>query len=361
MLIGAAAGALLALFTLSPAGAAPAGSYTAVSDGTALSLNVADLLALDAGITHAELDSTPHAAGSGAGLVQAPTTIAETDAPPDDAAVADLLAPIVIGDPASAGVSVEVGHGESTSEVSGDPSSRNEGFIAGVVLNVANLVGSDAFAVRSTADTVVDGQIVTAEAHSDEVKIVLKLSDQLVSPVCDVLDTLPLGLGDACRGAVDEVQELATVATIRILPADVVCQYDGNTETASVPVAEAALLSVQLFNAEPISVSPGQTIDLLDGTPLHIHAEIGTASTNVDGNEASARASALVLNLFDADLPEVDLIASEVTCGVAGELPPPTSSVPRTPVTGGVLPPVILGAAGLLLVGFGARRFAKVS
>jgi hypothetical protein len=364
ILIGAAAGTLLALTALSPAGAAPAGSYSAVADGTALSLSVNNggtaVVSIDAGITHAELDSTPHAAGSGAGLVQLPDTVAETDAPPDDSRTAALVDQ-AIGEL----LSIELLKGVSTSEVTGDPSSSNEGLAAGIGLNVADLVGSNDFAVRSTSDTVVNGQKVTASAHSDEVVITLQLGDTLVSPVCDLLGTLPLPLplGETCQSAVDEVAALTTVATIRILPADVVCEYDGNTETASVPVAQAALLSIQLFNGEPIAVSPGQSIDLLDGTPLHIHADVGVADANVNGNEASARAAGLELSLFEDTLPNINLTASEVTCGVAGELPPPPPSVPRTPrgVTGAALPPLMFGALALMLVGLGARRFAKVS
>ncbi len=364
VLVGAAAFVVLTIFALSPAMAAPAGSYSGVADGTALSLSVSTggdpILSVDAGITHAEVDSSPHAAGSGAGLVQLPGTIAETDAPPDDTKSAELLS-VPIGDPNTAGLEVGVARGSSTSETTGDPSSRNVGELLAVNLNAANLLGTNDFAVRSTADVVVDGQLVTATGHSDEVVITLALGDELVSPVCDLLDALPLGLGEACDSAVDQVQLLTTVITVRILPATVECVYDGNTGLASVPTAEAALLTVQLFDAEPIAVSAGQTIDLLDGTPLHIHAIVSDVSTVVEGNSASARASGLVVELFEDVLPQVRLAASDVTCGVSGELPVEPPPVPRTPVTGGALPPIMLGAAALVLVGLGARRFAKVA
>jgi hypothetical protein len=365
VLVGAAAFVVLTMFALSPAMAAPAGSYSGVADGTALSVSLSapggdPILSVDAGITHAEVDSTPHAAGSGAGVVQLPQTVAETDAPPDDTRSAELLSQ-VIGDPSTAGLEIGIARGNSTSETSGDPSSTNVGELLAVNLNLANLLGTEDFAVRSTSDVVVDGQLVTATGHSDEVVITLKLGDDLVTPVCDLLDALPLGLGEACDSAVGQVSALTTVITIRILPATVSCVYDGNTGLASVPTAEAALLTVQLFDAEPITVSAGQTIDLLAGTPLHIHAIVTDVSTSVDGNEASARASGLVLELFEDVLPQVRLAASDVSCGVSGELPVEPPPVPRTPVTGGALPPIMLGAAALVLVGLGARRFAKVA
>jgi hypothetical protein len=356
---------MLALSALSPAGAAPAGTYTAVADGTALSLSISSggssVLSVDAGITHAELDSTPHAASSGAGLVQLPDTVAETDAPPDDSRVAELFSQ-AIGDPATGtGLGLEVLRGTSTSEVSGDATATAVGEVLGAALNVANLVGTNDFAVRSTSETIVNGSTVTATGHSDEVVITLSLGDDVVSPVCDLLDSLPLGIGETCHTAVDAVSPLTTVATIRILPATVVCQYNGANETASVPTAEAALASIQLFEDSPIPVNIGQTVDLLGDTPLAIHADIGVATTDVKGNSASARAAGLELSLFADPLPNVNLTASEVTCGVAGELPPPIPQTPTRGVTGGSLPPVVFGAAALMLVGLVARRFAKVS
>jgi hypothetical protein len=366
LLVGLAAFAALAFTALTPAVAAPEGSYSGIADGEALSLSISTggstVLSVDAGITHAELDSTKTAASSGAGLVQLPDTVAETDAPPDDSATAALIDQ-TIGDPSVGGLALGVLRGISTSEVTGDPTASAVGEVANVNLNVANLVGTNDWAVRSTSDVIVDGQSVTASAHSDEVLISLQLGDELVSPVCEVLGSLPLplDLGEACQSAVDQVAPLTTVATVRILPADVECLYDGATETASVPVAQASLLSIQVFDAEPITVTPGQAIDLLEGTPLHIHADVGVATVTEEGNSASARAAGLELRLFEDVLPTVRLAASVVSCGVAGELPPEPPAVPRTPVTGGVLPPVVLGAAALMLVGLGARRFAKVS
>lgn len=365
LLVGLAAFAALAFTTLTPAVAAPEGSYSGVADGEALSVSISSggstVLSVDAGITHAELDSTKSAASSGAGLVQLPDTVAETDAPPDDSATAALFDQ-VIGDPSVGGLALGVLRGISTSEVTGDPTASAVGEVANANLNVANLVGTNDWAARTTSDVIVDGQTVTASAHSDEVLITLQLTDELVAPICEVLGGLPLlDLGEACQSAVDQVAPLTTVATIRILPADVECLYDGATETASVPVAQASLLSVQVFDAEPITVTPGQSIDLLEGTPLHIHADVGAATVTEEGNSASARAAGLELVLFEDVLPTVRLAASVVSCGVAGELPPEPPAVPRTPVTGGVLPPVVLGAAALMLVGLGARRFAKVS
>lgn len=366
LLVGLAAFAALAFTALTPAVAAPEGSYSGIADGEALSLSISTggstVLSVDAGITHAELDSTKTAGSSGAGLVQLPDTVAETDAPPDDSATAALIDQ-TIGDPSVGGLALGVLRGTSTSEVTGDPTATAVGEVLNANLNVANLVGTNDWAVRSTSDVIVDGQTVTASAHSDEVVIILQLGDDLVSPICTVLEglPLPLDLGAACQSAVDQVSALTTVATVRILPADVECLYDGATETASVPVAQASLLSIQVFDAEPIAVTPGQAIDLLEGTPLHIHADVGVATVTEEGNSASARAAGLELRLFEDTLPTVRLAASVVSCGVAGELPPEPPAVPRTPVTGGVLPPVVLGAAALMLVGLGARRFAKVS
>jgi hypothetical protein len=370
VLIGAAAGLMLALFALTPVQAAPAGSYSGEANGEALSLSLtapgsADpAVSVDAGISHADLDSTPHAAASGSGLVQIPGTTAETDAPPDDTATAALLDQSV-GIPGLANLAIAIAKGSATSEVSGDPTASGEGELVGVNLELSPggipLLGTPTFAVRSTSDVKVVGDKVTAEGHSDEVKITLQLGDDLVSPVCELLGTLPLpiNLGEACTSAVDQVAPLTNVATVRILPADAVCTYNGANETASAD-AHGALLSVQLFDAEPIVVEPGLTIDLLDGTPLHIHAVVGDATTSVNGSSASAEADALRLELFEDILPHVRLAASHVTCGVSGQLPPEPPPVPRTPVTGGVLPPVMLGAAALFLVGLGARRFAKV-
>ena len=152
LLVGLAAFAALAFTALTPAVAAPEGSYSGIADGEALSLSISSggstVLSVDAGITHAELDSTQTAASSGAGLVQLPDTVAETDAPPDDSATAALIDQ-VIGDPTVGGLAL--GRPSRDLDLRGQRRPDRHGPIGEVLdvnLNVANLVGTNDWAVR---------------------------------------------------------------------------------------------------------------------------------------------------------------------------------------------------------------------
>jgi hypothetical protein len=368
LLLALACGAVLAAFAISPASAAPLGSYAGVADGTGLTLTLgvgsSPIVDVGIGLSHGEVDSTTKAAGSGTGINIIDGTVATTDAPPDDSKTAEIFG-IDIGDPSVGSLSAHVARGVSTSETTGDPSTANLGELLSAALTLTPggvaVIGTPPFAVRSTSDVAVVGTLLTATAHADAVVIPIQLGDTIVDPLCDVVGGISAPLGQACEDAVGTVEDtgLTTVATVRILPATVECVYDGATEKASVPTAQAALLQVELFGQETVTVSAGQTIDLLEGTDLHIHAVVSDATSSVNGNEASAIASGLRLNLFEGDLPQVRLAASEVSCGVSGQLPPPAGDV--VPRTGGGLTAIYLSAGGLLLLALGLRRFIKTA
>ena len=371
LLIALACGAIVAAFAASPAMAAKTGAYAATAAGTGLSLSVtapgseSPALSVDIGITNASLDSVPKVTGYGAGLVQLANTIAQTTAPPDANQTAALLDQ-TIGDPNNVGLSIDLVQGVSESLTSTGPATHNSGEVEGALLGVGPLVGVGPFSVASQSNIDVTTGDVTSEAHSDEVVIPVQVGKNVISPVCDVLGGLIKPVGDACHEAVDGAgnQLRVTVLDIRILPAAVTCVLNRATNTASVPEAAAALLSITLFPGTPdeqtISASPQQTIDLLDGTPLHTTAVLGDAATSVTGSAASATADALRLDLLDDPLPTVSLVASESSCAVNGQpaaVTPPAN--PPLPVTGAPLV-LIYGLGGLMVaVGLGLTRFLR--
>jgi hypothetical protein len=368
-MIALACGAIVAAFVASPALSVETGSYAATADGIGLSLSLfapgsdEPSLALNIGISHGELNSLPTAAGSASGIVEVAGTTATTDAPPDDDQLAEIVS-LELGNANVGALAAEVARGTSASLTSAGPSTANRGELVDVRLFITPggqaVLGTPPFAVASESNITATATAVTSEAHSDEVVIPFDLGDVVVQPVCDLLGGISQPLGQACQDAVDELGPFTRVLTVRILPALAQCVLDTTTNTASVPDVQAALLSVQLFNQEPVVVSPGQTLDIAEGTPLEIHAVLGDTATTVEGSSASATASALRLDLLADPLPTVSIVASESSCAVTGEparVVPPKEPPPELPVTGAPLGLIYLGGGLMLGLGLVMARF----
>ncbi len=119
-----ACAALVGAFALAPAAAQTVSTYAATADGTGLHLSIGDQLALDIGISHAELDSTPSVSGLGIGIVQIDGTTAETSGNegPETAEITSQTVPV----PGVAELAVQVARGTSDSNLS-PLSSTNRG------------------------------------------------------------------------------------------------------------------------------------------------------------------------------------------------------------------------------------------
>ena len=371
LLIALACGSIVAFFAAAPAMSATTGSYAATADGTGLTLAVfapgseAPAFSLDIGITHGVLDSTPHITASAAGIVQVDT--AETVAPPNAEDVVSIIDETIANAQIGA-IHVDLAKGTSSSVTSNGLFTHNRGEVVGAQVALTPggqaVINTPPFAAASESNIDALPGTVTSEAHSDEVVIPVELGDALVGPICDVLGGIAPPLGDACDQAVGQVGPFTRVMEVHILPSAVECVLDRATNTASVPVAQAALLEIVLFPGtvaeQVISVSLGQTVTLAEGTPLEVHAILGDAATSVDGATATATASALHLDLLADPLPTVSIVAAESSCAVTGQpatiRKPPPAVLPQT----GAPLALIYGAGGLMIaIGLGLTRLLR--
>ena len=138
---------------------------------------------------------------------------------------------------------------------------------------------------------------------------------------------------------------------ITVAPAEAVDNFDGRAWT---PSTNAALVTVALNipgDAQTITVGPGQSLDLLSGTPLETVIDLGSASTSGTAGTANGATLDLAKGVNGGIL--LDLGSSSITGGdtpatTAAALPPAPNN-PPTPAriaskTSGA-PPAIAPAA----------------
>ncbi|MFN2543095.1 MAG: hypothetical protein ABR600_00795 [Actinomycetota bacterium] len=363
--------ATIGFFAVIPASGSAQATYAATADAGGITISIAGNGG-SLGEAHARIDSGPKASGSGAGIAQA--AVAESSAPPNSAPKTAGPVDQSFGDPQVGTITVTGLKGTSASAVTdGDPSTQNHGEAGGIGVTLTpggtSLAGISTFAMSVDANASVtraaDGSpVVTSTAHSSGIDITLTIGDTVLSPVCDLL---PEPLKTLCNNAVGQTGPLAPVVEVLVGPADVTCGFDGSTDTAAVQHASAAVVTVRVLGQDAVSVAPGQTVDLLAGTPGHIHVVAGDAATSEQAGSAAATADAMRLDLFDDPLPAVTIAGIEASCGVSGAEPagpgrptpgpterPPTPT-PPIPRTGAPLIPIYGFGAFLLALGLSLR------
>lgn len=135
-----------------------------------------------------------------------------------------------------------------------------------------------------------------------------------------------------------------------------------NTKNAQArSAASPALVTVKvrdITKPEPtyveVSVAPGETVTVLEGTPAESTITAADATTKEDGNSAAAAADAVRLHLLKGVNGGVVLGLGRVTAAVNGEVVKPAPPVRRDPLpfTGGI--DMTLQALGLIVLAVGA-------
>lgn len=136
---------------------------------------------------------------------------------------------------------------------------------------------------------------------------------------------------------------------IKVAPAQSTDTFDGSAWT---PSSKSALVTVDLNipgNDQTISVAPGQSLDLLAGTPLETVIDLGSASTN--GESANAATIDLAKGVNGgilANLGSTDVLTSASTPETAAVVPqvshsapPSTPSVVSSPAPSGLTPTLV--------------------
>jgi hypothetical protein len=118
---------------------------------------------------------------------------------------------------------------------------------------------------------------------------------------------------------------------ITVAPAEAIDNFDGNKWT---PSTNTALVTVALNipgDVQTITVGPGQSLDLLSGTPLETVIDLGSASTSGWAGTANGATLDLAKGVNGGIL--LDLGSSSITGGdsPATAAAPPTPNKPTTP------------------------------
>jgi hypothetical protein len=389
--------ALVALVALAiPAGAkAPVKAHTdfaVAGEARALELAIGDQ-GVSLGLAIAQADSTPSAVGVGAGQC---TLLGDTPDPDDlpctDESTVKTRFPGLPGDgnpkcaatlpaPLNAIVDLKIACGSSKSGVTkGLPFTTSTGKIAhlgvklpvGTVFDAApvnQLVGqlTDTLApvldqtpkeVQNAVDNVVN--IVTGLAETEALAVELGPSSSAVTSKGKTITVnsesagaliglvgLPEALVDGTDVSVASdplknglvIIEVGTARTSASL----------NTDTAAAAgAASPALVTVKvrdITKPEPtyveVSVAPGQTVTVLEGTPAESTITAADSTVTEDGNSAAAGADAVRLHLLKGVQGGVSLALARSTAAVKGDVVKPAAPIvkkapPETlPLTGG--------------------------
>lgn len=367
--------ALAASFVASaPAGAQTPEVYAGSALGRALNLSVLGQSATF-GVSTAKIDSTLKASADGAGqvLVLGSTTEAEVSGnntkqeAPQACAAAVPVAPVLnLGLVCSA----------STAEVAnGMPSAVSEGSLAKLDITANELpinsviapvqealegvFGTLPDALDPATDTVSD--LLTAVGTTKTLEVTVGHSRSDVTTDAGVVTST--GVAEAAQVDLLPVGGLLEnpVASIIVSSAKATAVYDraaGNANASFDPAIVTVRLSTPLTGNTEIKVAPGETITILEGTPLEstITAADGSVTNNPDGS-VSAVADGVKLELLKGVNGGVVLELAHAEAGAAGS--PAVASniveVAELPRTGGMpwIPVAGIGAVGLAIV---ARR-----
>lgn len=357
-----------------PAGADTPEVYAGSALGRALNLSVLGQSATF-GVSTSKIDSTLKASADGAGqvLVLGSTTEADVSGnnskqeAPQACAAAVPVAPVLdLGLVCSA----------STAEVAnGMPHAVSEGSLAQLDVNAEALpidtviaplqdelegvFGTLPDTLDPATDTVSD--LLTAVGTTQTLTATVGHSRSEVSTDAGVVTSV--GQAEAAQVDLLPVGGLLEnpVASIIVSSAKATAVYDRAAGTANAsfdPAIVTVRLSTPLTGNTEIKVAPGETITILEGTPLEstITAADGSVTNNPDGS-VSAVADGVKLELLKGVNGGVVLELAHAEAGAAGS-PAVLSSiveVAELPRTGGMpwIPVAGIGAVGLAIV---ARR-----
>ena len=400
-----------------PAGAKPAATghtdYALAGEARALELAIGEQ-GVTLGFALARGTSAPNAIGIGAGQC----TLLGSEADPDnlpcnEESTVKAEAPGVAGDdapkcaatlpePLNTIVDLRLACGSATSSlVKGTPRTTATGKVAhlgvtlpvGAVLDavpVNQLVGTitDTLApvldlapkeVQDAVDNVVE--LVTGVAETQAIAVELGPSTSGVSSKGNVITVdsssagALIGLVGVPEVGVDGTAITATsdplkngLVIIEVGTAQASASLD-KTDATAAGAASAALVTVKvrdITKPKPtyveVSVAPGETVTVLEGTPAESTIVAADSTVSEDGNEAAAAADAVRLHLLKGVEGGVSLALARATAAVQGDhvlpAPPVKKAPPETlPLTGGTdatIPALVL----ILLAGavFALRR-----
>jgi hypothetical protein len=398
--IGAAAATAVVAgaFIASPAGAAANESYVGSATGTALNLDVLGQK-MTLGFSKGKVASTLEALAEGAGQLlpagNATTSKASvTGTPNGTQEQKDQCGPI--STPAALdqiGLKLSTACSSSLSQiVNGAPHVLSEGSVADFDLS-ANLILDKVPQLNETIDQVqsaltpVLGQLdaVTSQLGISTSDTVGTLIDQLqatqtlkvsVGKTVSDVSTVANAVTSKATAAGAEVDLLPVGAVVNGVSAPLVSIIVGSAKATSTYDRQAGTSNASFDPAivrvvtnlagalkQEIAVAPGQSIKLLEGTPLESEIIVGNGSTvkNADGS-VGAIADGVSLHLLKGVNGGVNLDLAHAEAGVAGspavldnvETP---RAAPELPRTGGPGPWLPVAGATFIVAAVLTRRF----
>lgn len=364
-----------------PAGAATATGYTAKATASGLEINLFGT-ALTGGKATVSVDSsTPKASAEGTGeLTPGLVADAKASASGDNSSnsTPQTCSPVAGATPSSSPVTValQVACGSATAAVdgSGNPSASASGKITGLQVNASSLLnqviqggGNQLTAGVDQVLSQVNGSPLGSTPLGQLTKGVKQAVDNLQTVVqkTKAPDTLDVGVGPASAsitsstgsatatadGETLDVQILpgvgeigpnltggtpAPLVEIKVAPATSTSTFNGSAWTSTSHGSLATIsLNIPGFN-QTIDVSPGQSQQILAGTPLESVIDLGSANTS--GGTAKANGATLdllkgvqggvLLNLGSTTTSGSVPTPGPAVAAATGTTPPTTSPAP---------------------------------
>jgi hypothetical protein len=364
---------------------------TFLGSATSTALNL-DLLGtkLTLGFAKSSVDSTVKALAEAAGqlLQPASSTRAESSASAPRSSDGEKCAIPSLLEPLKALLNIQAGCSTALTEIlNGVPQAIGKGTVARIDLGLNS--------VLQTLNQVIAPVQSALENVLGSLGQIAPQLDPLVDTVGELLtsvlnqQTLSIRLGDATSNVTSTANAITSTATaaggqIDLLPiggldagplvsiivgsAKASATYDRSTGVAT-PVVDPALVRVRLAlpllgQVQEIPVAIGQTITLLQGTPLESTIAIadGTTTTNADGS-VLAVSDGVLLHLLKGLNGGVKLELAHAEAGVAGApavaapAPEVPQVVPELPRTGGFPAALPFVGTGMLAAAFVGRRY----
>jgi hypothetical protein len=363
---------------------------TFLGSATATALNL-DLLGQDLtlGFSKATVDSTVKALAEAAGQLLQPTSSTKAEANATTAKASDGEKCAIPGLPAPLSDLLDLGAGCSSSLteiVNGAPQAIGRGSVARVDLKLNTLLGQ-LNQVIAPVQSALENVLGTLTEIAPQLDPITDTVGELLTSVLNQ-QTLSVRLGEAVSNVTSTASAITSTSTaaagqIDVLPlggldggplvsiivgqAKAAAVYDRASGKA-VPTIDPALVRIRLAlpllgQVQEIPVAIGQTITILQGTPLESTIAIadGTTTTNADGSVLAVSDGVLV-HLLKGLNGGIKLQLAHAEAGVAGApavaapVPAAPTVVAELPRTGGIPALPILGA-GLLAIAFVGRRY----
>ena len=357
-----------------PAGAQTPEVFAGSALGRALNLSVLGQSATF-GVSTAKIDSTLKAAADGAGQVLVLNSTTEADVTgnntkqeaPQACAAAVPVAPVLnlglVCSSSTAEVANGLPHAVSEGSLAELDVTANalpiNSVIAPVQQALEGVFGTLPDALDPATDTVSD--LLTAVGTTQTLDVKVGHSRSEVSTEAGVVTAV--GVAEAAQVDLLPVGGLLDnpVASIIVGSAKATATYDragGSAAGSFDPAIVTVRLSTPLTGNVDIPVAPGETITILEGTPLEstIIVADGSVTKNPDGSVSSV-ADGVKLELLKGVNGGIILELAHAEAGAAGspEVLSAIAEVPELPRTGGMpwIPVAGIGAVGLAVL---ARR-----